>query len=441
MNRKIVSKKRQTTIGSVLLLAVGLLVGSSASAFPVRLGVGPDNNYTTLSSIIDEAQESIRLNIYHYTNARITSQLIQKIEDGVCVQMLVEAEPLHQDLPVDSKKLLALIVKAMRADGRACNKLFLMVTPEHGERRFVMDHAKYIVADESKAWISSENISDSGHTLPGNVGNRGWDVVIENSRLAGELTAIFKADTDLRNKDIREVKQIRMGALPSEPRRAQADRAKRTIPAIAEAMGNATRGTLVTSPDSLDELKRLIRSATQHLELEYLSLSTNWKDEGKASLMNPIISELIKAAQRGVEVRVLLNDPATFSGGTSAPSNDPEDLKGNDKTVNLLQTIAKQEGLPLEARIVDYKALQISYVHNKGILVDGKTTLISSINGTQNSIMRNRETAVILSGTEIAEYYGAVFDFDWRASSRQRPVLGAQPRNLLQEALASPGLF
>jgi len=55
--------------------------------------------------------------------------------------------------------------------------------------------------------------------------------------------------------------------------------------------------------------------------------------------------------------------------------------------------------------------------HNKGIIVDGKIVLISSINWSETSVRRNREAGIIVYCEEIAQYYVDVFNWDWIVSS------------------------
>jgi hypothetical protein len=51
--------------------------------------------------------------------------------------------------------------------------------------------------------------------------------------------------------------------------------------------------------------------------------------------------------------------------------------------------------------------------HNKGIIVDGRIVLISSINYSDNSIENNREAGVIIENEDVARWYQDIFDFDW----------------------------
>jgi len=67
----------------------------------------------------------------------------------------------------------------------------------------------------------------------------------------------------------------------------------------------------------------------------------------------------------------------------------------------------------LEARLIDYDRLGLSKLHNKGMIVDGNKTLISSINWNRNSVTQNREVGVIIESQEVAEYFTEIFLWDW----------------------------
>jgi phosphatidylserine/phosphatidylglycerophosphate/cardiolipin synthase-like enzyme len=140
--------------------------------------------------------------------------------------------------------------------------------------------------------------------------------------------------------------------------------------------------------------------------------------------VNPIVEELEAAAKRGVRVRVLLNDEAVFAQApTPAPGSHPKGLfeapakrSRNLDTVCRLQNLAKSAKLAIEGRIVNVKRAQITYIHNKGIVVDGNKAWVSSINGTQNSVQNNREVALAIHSADAAKYFDLAFRTDWTAS-------------------------
>jgi cardiolipin synthase A/B len=73
-------------------------------------------------------------------------------------------------------------------------------------------------------------------------------------------------------------------------------------------------------------------------------------------------------------------------------------------------------------------------VHNKGVIVDGKRVLVSSINWNENSPSYNREAGLIIDHTGAAGYFTGVFDCDWDSSAR-----GNDPAVPGSYVSASPG--
>jgi phosphatidylserine/phosphatidylglycerophosphate/cardiolipin synthase-like enzyme len=251
------------------------------------------------------------------------------------------------------------------------------------------------------------------------------------------MLTLFAADADPSESDI-----VDMLADTTSFRVKKSSETKtqpRAVPSIPEGNGDVSFATLVTSPNSMDEIAALIDSADSHVELEYASLPPEWTKPKKHR--SPIVDALIRAARRDVHVRVLLNDDSVFA-SKERPEEEDEDkpavakVYANEVTVKLLNTVAKAEGVPLEGRIVDTKAADITYIHNKGILVDGKRAFVSSINGTQNSVTNNREVALILDSPSAAAYYQKAFDFDWKVSFKKHfdlRVAGLNIQNWLVE--------
>jgi phosphatidylserine/phosphatidylglycerophosphate/cardiolipin synthase-like enzyme len=60
-----------------------------------------------------------------------------------------------------------------------------------------------------------------------------------------------------------------------------------------------------------------------------------------------------------------------------------------------------------------------SRIHNKGIIVDGKSVLVSSQNWSGDGFLRNRDAGLIIHSPAVAQYYEAVFLDDW--DKRTRP--------------------
>jgi len=59
-------------------------------------------------------------------------------------------------------------------------------------------------------------------------------------------------------------------------------------------------------------------------------------------------------------------------------------------------------------------------VHNKGIVVDSKTVLISSQNWSADGVLFNRDAGVIIYNENIAQYFEKIFLFDWVNQAHQK---------------------
>lgn len=84
---------------------------------------------------------------------------------------------------------------------------------------------------------------------------------------------------------------------------------------------------------------------------------------------------------------------------------DPSNPRDNTNTVQYLNSLAYREGLDLQARIFRSDIAAVDKIHNKGLIVDGRKVLVSSVNWSYNSPANNREVSLILDHPTIGEYY------------------------------------
>jgi cardiolipin synthase len=387
------------TLGSSQLFGM-----NDALAFGVQFGVAPDNDQQLLTQTLQSAQRELLINVYQFDSPAVAQAILDKIQSGITVQILLEGTPIPR-ISDQEKKTISEVVNAMRSSGNSSDHLYEMKSASGSKgRRFKYDHAKYVVVDQQFALISSENYTTTGHPDAGKVGNRGWEVVLDDADLAAQLSQMFVSDTNMSHGDIQELTSMNIESEPA-PTPASSDR---QVAAVALGSGDATSVQLVTSPNSQDGIVNFIQSATQTLEVEQMSLPTYWNQGGEE--MSPTVQAIIDAANRGVTVRVLLNDDNTFSDGDDNSSGKQTNLD----TVNYLNQLGVSS---LQARIVNVTAVEITYIHNKGFIADDQRVFVSSINGTRNSVMNNREVAVNIESPEAATYYKSVFDFDWEQSA------------------------
>ncbi|MCC6277012.1 MAG: hypothetical protein IT289_03740 [Oligoflexia bacterium] len=404
------------------LLAV-FFTAATAHAIPIAVGAAPDNNQAVLLKAISVASREIVMNVYELSNKVVADALVAKMKAGVRVVILVEGQPVggFQKKAQAAQQYLVAHMKAIGGQSE-----FKIMTGVGGhKRRFRYNHAKYTIIDRTDVVVGSENYTDSGHPRMGGPGNRGWEVLMRSPDLAQALLKIFAYDIDMRFGDVIDARN-----LPSDVVLGQIFGGLQPfldpddVPEIdfinpnvdPWSMGGyhntpirTTDGQivdLVRSPDnSLAGVIRVMRSAQRTLDVQLMSFNGIW-----GLGLAPFMTEILDAARRGVRVRVMLNDDSVFSRGEPRPN-------GNQRTLRQLRELGRE--LPLEAVVASNAKLRINYIHNKGIVVDGHTAFVSSINWTQNSVANNRELALVLRGGEVGPYYQSLFEKDWRAAHSQ----------------------
>ena len=109
----------------------------------------------------------------------------------------------------------------------------------------------------------------------------------------------------------------------------------------------------------------------------------------------PIAQALLADAKRGVDVRVVVDKSNATARYTAA-------------------TFLANQGVPVR---VDY---QYAIMHDKFIVVDGKTVEEGSFNFTQAAEKSNAENVLVLHDAEVAQRYGEEWDRLWNESEPLR---------------------
>jgi cardiolipin synthase len=367
-----------------------LLIGQSRFApatfddVTVTAFVAPDCSSRVMNEVLGRATERILVNVYEFTDPVIADAMGAAADRGVDVRVLLEGGPVGGISPEEYA-----VVKELRGAGADVS---VMTTTEEAHAKYRFDHAKYIVIDAEGVLITSENFKPGGFPPEGGSGNRGWGAYLESAGLAGYFERVFSADAaggDVVPAEIRDQSDSY-----SETGRYDAEFAPATFP--------GARVTPVLSPDTSSLILDLLDGATATIDLEQAYIQ-NWSQNRP----NPYIDAAVEAARRGVRVRVLL-DSSWF--------NTNEDCD-NDEMAAWLNAVAERERLPLEARCADLDANNLEKIHNKGVIVDKRRTLISSINWNENSPSFNREAGIIIDHPGVAAYFTGAFEDDWSAGS------------------------
>ena len=229
----------------------------------------------------------------------------------------------------------------------------------------------------------TENWKPSG---TGGRSNRGWGTLIRDAQIAEALAETFRADAGFRD------------AIPWERYRSGVTLLNASPPATERyparfdpQVVNATSVSLLVAPDNAESaVVSAIDAAEGSVLVEQISIG---------SRNHPFVRAALRAARRGVTVRLLL-------GSSRYVRAD------NRRMVDWLNERADTEGLPLEARLATPRS-RFGKIHTKGFVIDG-TVILGSINWTNQSIRGNREVALHIEDAAVANYYRRVFRADWR---------------------------
>jgi phosphatidylserine/phosphatidylglycerophosphate/cardiolipin synthase-like enzyme len=330
------------------------------------------------------ADDRILLAGYTLSSSRVTDALVTAHRGGVTVRVLVEGSPVGGISREQANTLDRLV--AAGVDVRAVGGPYARVS---------YHHAKYAVVDD-RALVLTENWKPAG---TGGAGSRGWGVRLDSHDVADDLAGLFRADAGWRDG-------VAWSRFRAGKRYGAGGRANGTYPTQFEGENvRAESVRVLTAPGNAEAaVVAELDGATERVDV----LQPTVQRDGA------FVRASIRAAERGARVRILLSNAWYLS-------------EENRRLVDALNDLAERRDLPLSARVVDPQG-RFEKVHAKGVVVDGETVILGSLNWNEHSARENREVVVALDGREPAAYYTRVFEADWRGEERGTPagvVLGA----------------
>ncbi|MFB6125089.1 MAG: phospholipase D-like domain-containing protein [Halanaeroarchaeum sp.] len=340
------------------------------SDVPVEAFALPDDPDRPMATI-RSADRRLLLAGYTVTSPAVADALIAAARRGVAVSVLVEGGPVG-GTPAPQLDVLERLTDAG-----------VRVVASGGPRaRYDYHHAKYLVADDA-VLVTSENWEPSGI---GGRGSRGWGVRVDDPALAAHLASVFAADAgwvDARPwRSLDHEGQAEGLTNDTYPRR------------FGPTASTADDVAVLLAPDNAESrLVDLLDGANESIRVEQVSVDP----EG------PLLAAAIRAARRGVRVRLLL------SGAWYVEAD-------NRALVRTVSALAEREALPIAARLVEPRS-RFDHVHVKGVVVDERRTVVGSINWNRHALRENREVAVVVEDPAVGAYYARLFRADWRGAA------------------------
>lgn len=350
---------------------------ATSESTPVEAFVLPDSPDAPMS-VIEAADQRLYLAAYTLTSERVVEELIAADQRGVSVRVLIEGGPVggmstQQADRLDELSEAGLSVRVMTGE----------------QARFRYHHPKYAVAD-SRAVVLTENWKPSG---TGGQENRGWGVTVDAAETADELAAVFTHDATW--NDTVRWSEFRSSVDTTETESSTGSYAETHPPETT----TAESVTVLTAPDNADEE---VVDYINHTDDRLLIVQPEIADSEF-----PLLRAAIRAADRGVDVQILLGSQWYNEEDNDALAETLRDQ--TERSDNLDVRLAEGNG-------------RFGTIHAKGIVADD-TAVVGSVNWNENSVDNNREVALAIEDEAVADYYADVFDGDWSSDgTRELPV-------------------
>ncbi|MBD3352984.1 MAG: hypothetical protein GF364_15990 [Candidatus Lokiarchaeota archaeon] len=356
----------------------------------------PDSCFEIVEQLLLDADTSIYVSVYTLSSPYLMEALIDRIENGIDVKLLLEKEQVNYHEKNYNrwtlKNLTEISHNGNYAQGKWANSSTREEHPED-DTLFQYQHSKYAIIDDDTLILSSGNWGRSSCPKPqddGDVdGNRDWWVALDGTTSTQAQQVVDYFD-DVFAYDWSEGFAYDESVDGAGYGQSYDRSGSSYIPTTAQTFTESMSITPILSPDtSFTQTRSLIQSATSSLQIETMYLKDG---------LDEIVNDIIDRHNAGVDVEVILSDSSS-----------------DDTAVNQLL----DAGIEVKRSKPNMDAPNpnpFDTMHNKGIIVDGDTILVSSINWSPASVFNNRESGLIIESSSVAEYYGDLFTYDWGGS-------------------------
>ena len=342
--------------------------------------IGPESGLNDVMSMMDNANDSIHLHVYQLHHTKLAMSLIEASARGVDVIVVIhEPEDWWGDYNVGQSLGIAWELENAGIE--------VMQFSSSSSSPYQYIHSKVAVVDSTHVWISSGNWKDS--SLPDDgIGNRDWGVIVESSDLAAIVLERIAFDEDPSELHVED-------STYSQPEAGSYEAPTAYTPgSTVSPITGPIEGELLTCPDDcMQGLADFIDSADNEilLSLQYFEMDWYWGWQE-----NPLLDSLEDAAARGISIRLAINQHyVNENSGIREAVNELNDWEGDVEAILMSENDT------------------VTKLHNKGVIIDGESVLISSINWGDNSILRNREMGLIIHSQQVTAPYLESFWQDW----------------------------
>jgi len=357
--------------------------------------VSPDCSLSVVLSEIESSSISIRACAYEISSGPFCSALVNASARGVEVRILVEGSPVGGMSDSQIKCLSVLAREGVQV-------LIVRGSLDMDVVRHIgILHSKYIVVDDSRIVIMSENFVEDGLPADELCGNRGWGICVTDRHLSSYLASVFDEDSRLDRPDVLDWRVSPLynpHADLSQTKLAHSFQGQMT-PLVSSTSAQLE---LLVSPDvniAGPFLGDMISGSDEVFAQVFqadLWWQTRWSSD---SIVSPIVDSLGCVLASGGSIRLLL-DPTWYN------------MDRNGELIGFLDDMECTTAECAQFCLMPAGG-PVTSLHNKGLVLDGLRTVVSSNNWVCASFSRNRELAAVVTSAEIAGYFTEVFEVDW----------------------------
>lgn len=361
------------------------------------LSASPDTGWAVLEQFLADTITSLTVGMYDFT----ADHIAKAVETAVANKQFALVLDRPALNPTADHSDDATVAELKAALGKNMSQAWALTRMDKEASAWIYPtsyHIKVAVQDSAKTWLSSGNWNNSNQPAIDPAGNaadattarhrdRDWHVVISEPNLAEVFEAYLRNDLTVAaaHNDPPQAlgAPVPPPALPSS-----------TTPPFQQFFPTATITDNITitpllTPDPgvyTNAIKALIASATTNLYMQYQYIELPKTVDATSQAFVELVQAVIDRQDAGIDVRIIMSEY---------------------ETAGYLEQLQR-----IGLNVVDNVKIQPN-VHNKGIIVDGKTVLVSSQNWSTDGTLYNRDAGVIIHDTTAAKYFQQIFLHDW----------------------------
>lgn len=373
----------------------------------LQLHASPDAGWQMLQPFLTGAPGDLVVGMYDFTAPHIDQAVLAgRGQDGKLTLTLdhppgkATREQTIEDTEHDLEALGAQLSFAWALEGHD-RKVTEFIYPN-------AYHIKVAVRPDDVMWLSSGNWNTTNQPVidlgdrdaaiaTAQESDRDWHVIAHSPGLAKVFRAYLNKDNEVAQQfQAPEIPAGLAALMPDAVPDALLAVEARAKPTVAFFPPQPVTGTLKVRPlltpfDYQPHILDLIKSASQSfwMQTQYIKLSGKPGDEDHDALIAAVADRIAA----GLDVRLITSE---------------------FQTADMIEKL-------MDAGI-DSSVLRIQpHVHNKGIIVDHKTVVVSSQNWSADGTLRNRDAGLIIyDSPDAAQYFEQIFLHDWAHLATQQ---------------------